>query len=261
MSTSWPITNPTYGTYQWLLQSVGMYLGYNPDPAIWTHEEAGIADWCIQNGMMRFYYPQPIDMQRSPHEWTFLRPVLQITTTADVSTYDLPADFERIDGEITYPDDAYDNIPITSEERLRQLRDDQDSTSAPMFAAVVAKASDGTAQQTQQLIFYPTPDAEYRLQARYHAIPRQLSESHPYPLGGVTFAEAIKAACLAEAELKRYNARGEWNSVFLERLSAAIGQDCRRAPALLGYNLDAGMYRGKYNNRRDWLSEDVTYGV
>lgn len=258
---TYPITNPTYGTYPWFLLRVGVYLGQNPDTATWGHEEYHLTDVLVQAGLMKFYYPPPVDMQITPHEWSFLRPTGEMTLASGTRIYDLPDDFDRVDGSLVYMDDDYCPIQITSEARIRALRHSSNAQSAPEFAAVRAMACEGTAPQRQEMEFHPTPDSEYRLRYRYHAIPRALTTARPYPLGGTAHAETIAAACLAEAELKKLNVRGDMHAAFMERIVASIAQDSRRGPDVWGYNGDPSTSRGRYDRRawRDWVTSDITY--
>jgi len=241
-------------------------MGYGEDAAGWNHTQEATVQEILDSGLMKFYYPPAVEMQIRPHEWSFMRPVGRLTTSAENRVYTMPEDFERFDGDLTYAsdDEHYPPIQIVPEQRLRQLDYQSDYTSHPQYAAVRPVAADGTGWQRQELILHPTPDSEYTLNYRYHAMPVRLSETVTYPLGGPMFAEAVKASCLAEAELIRDGKAGAMRAVFLDSIATAIAADLRRGPDLLGYNADASTLSGREGANalrrvRDYLWTNVTY--
>ena len=94
-------------------------------------------DSAIRSGLRQFYYPPAIDDY--VHEWSFLHPIMTITTIAGQGDYDLPFDFGGIEGFLTFaPGFRYGRIPIRGELAIRELRAGVSSTSSgiPGMAAV-----------------------------------------------------------------------------------------------------------------------------
>lgn len=255
-----PITSPIKGTYGWFRRVMSDYMGWGSNLDVLDHQQSATLDEMLDSALHNFYSPPAIEMLLRPHEWSFLRPTLKLATTANQQAVDLPENFERFDGDLTYTadDDSFPSIKLISEQRIRQLTVSADATSQPQFAAIRPKASDGTTAQCQELMLWPVPDSDYVLSARYHALPGSLSESRPWPMGGALFAEVIKASCLREAELKKNKAPGPMNQVFLDRLASAVAADLRRAPDLIGYNGDNSI-RSSILDRRNLVWSDITY--
>ena len=256
---TWPITEPDFGSYRFFCREVAIYLGKNPDWNDWNAETEGLITRIVQQGVMNYYYPPVVDGYQ--HEWTFMRPTASITTAAKQAAYDLPEDFERFDGDLTYdPDKGYGPIRITSEGEIRTLAQQTDYTSTPNRAAARPKGSTGLAAQREEVLLHPTPDSTYKLSFRYHALPRQLGDTYTFPLGGPAHAEGIAASCVAAAELKKTGGEGPMATHFKGRLGAMISQDLRRAPRHLGYSGDPHSASRSRAEARAWLTqESVTY--
>lgn len=246
-----PVTAPEYGSYRWLCRDIGEFLGLDPNWHIWSEELEQKVARIVEQGLWQYYRPPAVDGYA--HEWTFMKPVGMLTLEAGVKVYELPLDFERIDGNITYADgdDFYAPIVITSEQRLRELEFTEDFTSYPTMAAVRPRGSIGAAQQLQELVFYPTPNDAYTLRYRYFALPRMLSDDYPYPLGGTAHAEGILASCMAVAEVRRDGKEGAYSRMFVGKLSANIVADMRRGPQYLGYNGDGSVMQGDATRRSE----------
>jgi len=261
-----PISQPNYGEYRWLASAIGEYLNWNPDWNAWDHEQENTCDDLIESACMMFYFPPPVELSTKSHQWSFLRPVKEFMTESGQFAYELPLDFERFDGPITYKlgSEDYPALQITSEQRIRQLQYRQTYTSYPVYAAYRPKASDGSQYQRMELLLHPTPDSNYTLEFAYVAVPKKLSDTYPVPLGGRVVAEALKAACLAEAELHKTGEYGPRQRVFRDKLATAIANDMLRNAELLGYNADTSVLDSNKLNKdirrvRDFLFNNVTY--
>lgn len=159
------------------------------------------------------------------------------------SVYDLSDDFGSLDGDITYADDegisADSVIRQVGEARIRALRQNSVVTGTPTMAAVRPKAATGTVGQRFEMLFWPTPDDSYVLSFRYRILPTALggdTGEHSYPLGSAVHAETLIASCLAAAEHRINDARGQEYQYFIERLQASIAADLEQQPDSLGYN-------------------------
>ena len=231
-------------TFDDLRRQIGVYLGYGNNPSKWGNR-CDEVERDLQSGIRDFYFPAVIPGERTVHEWSFLRPVGSIVTAANVPDYVLPDDFGSIVGSLTVEDDdaAWFDIPLTGEGRIRSFR--QNSTNSlnaaarPQLAAVRPLDHDGTTEQRFELMLWPTPISENRVQFRYNVIPRALSASRKYPYGGASHSETILAACLAAAERRQNDTIGICHQQFMTRLQASIARDrSTMAADNLGYNGD-----------------------
>lgn len=249
-------------TYFTLLRRVGEHIGYGYNPSTWTHAKLKEVDQIIESGYRKFLYPEPIDQQMIGHEWSFLRPVGEMTVVSGQHTYSLPQDFDSLHGNMTFggTNNSYPPIQETSANRIRELRNGSDYTSIPQWCATAPVQSNGTSDQVQQMLFYPTPGSTYILEYQYHAVQRKLSETNKYPVGGVVFGELLLSSCLAEAELQKSGKRGAFFRDYQGRLATAISSDYRRLPRVLGYN--GHRFIGRASARRAGMIDSnlVTYG-
>jgi hypothetical protein len=171
------------------------------------------------------------------HQWSWMRPAFSLTTSDGQRRYMLPLDFEQFIGDISFDGENYQYPPITQlpAARLQQMYSEYSSTGVPVNYALEVQAHDGTTQQHQQLVLHPTPDGTYCLVGTYQIGPiRSLSASRPYFPGGPEHRELFIAACLAQAESKFMDVKGDKFESFQMALTAAIGRDHRRAPKNLG---------------------------
>ena len=154
--------------------------------------------------------------------------------------YDLPDNYGGIDGGFTYTSSNMRRvIPVVSELFIRKKRAGLNTTGVPDYCAVRPKSSDNTSGQRYEVLFYPRPSSNYTLEYSYIPLMDVLTASAPYPWGGEPHTETIIASCLAVAEERLNDTRGEkWNR-FMERLRASVDFDRRmNTPETLGYVRD-----------------------
>lgn len=85
--TSYPITRPTYGTYEWLQREIGVAVGIGANFNQWDHPDFERVDSVIQRGIRRFYQPALTGQRfQRGHRWSFLYPKTTIVTSAAYST-------------------------------------------------------------------------------------------------------------------------------------------------------------------------------
>lgn len=138
MATSdWPTDQVDYGSYHWLLQEVGHYLGIGSDYSAWSAADLARVESVVQSGVMQVYFPPPLEQvsrddmmsqdekakdsfRRKPHTWSFLNQMGTMETTTGVYTYDLPEDFGGSHGDLVIMT-GLGRLPIVSEEHLRTL--------------------------------------------------------------------------------------------------------------------------------------------
>ena len=235
--------------YPDLMQAVAEYLNYSTDSDDWTTAQTAELDRIVQSGYRQFLYPPALDNIQAGYEWTFLRPVTTIATVADTEDQDLPDDFGRLIDGFTFGAStiAPPVLADVGEARIRELRQFSDQTGRPRVAAIQIKSSDGTTGQRRKVMWYPTPDQVFTLSYRYEAFNGKLSDSFPYPLGGMKHAEVIRESCLAAAEVFDDTKGVHWNN-FMMQLSAAIVRDRREVTKFFGQVGTRYEYDGSYES-------------
>ena len=212
--------------YTDLQLEVGRFLGYGDDPDEWPTAEVTEVDRYIQAGVRQFYYPPAVEGVELGYEWSFLKPVTTLDTTADDGAQDMPDNFGRMAGDLHFAASVYaKSIPIVSEAQILSLLQRSTSTGQPQFAALRFKESDGSDGQRQEIVFWPIPNDAYTLTYRYEAYVGKLTETYKYVLGGMKYAEVVMESCLAIAEQRANDERGiHWES-FARLLATAVAQD------------------------------------
>jgi hypothetical protein len=249
---------------------IGQFLGFGRTASLWTGWNAAGVPYVPQNltvanqtvgaqdtqlgqimavlqaGLRQFYYPKlgaPTDPVA--HKWSFMTVQRTLAVVQGQSTYDLPDDYNGLQGEFTFQptDSTYltcKRCGIGQIERLLQQL--MGVTDKPTACAIYMKQSDGAMGQRWAISFAPLPDAAYTLTYTSDILPHALSSTKPWPLGGAAHGETILESCLAVAE-SRFNdespAGGNHQAKFSERLTASIAADIRdNRPAYMGYNGD-----------------------
>lgn len=244
-------------------RQVGRYLGYGYSHQQWGDERAEEVQDIIDEGVRQAYFP-PTAGDGKVHEWTFMRPTFEFKTVDGQRKYQLPADFERPHGMISYlrTTNNYAPIQFTSPSRLRNQEARTDYTAPPCYAAIEPDDSSGEAPHGLLLVLHPTPDSEYDLGVEYQSHARRLTAETPFPLGGQAFGPVILASCLAAAEVFSTRQQGTMYQNFLSKLASAIARDHQRGPHVLGYNGDsgAGIYsRSQIRRLGGIYADDATY--
>lgn len=231
---------------------VGQFLGWgrgaNFSETAWSaNKQKSISD-LVKSALRSFYFPSPLPGDASSYDWSFMRPTRQVILEAAASAADLPDDFAGMEGAVRLVSSgrAACEIKQTNEQVIRQrIFEVPDRTGAPDLCAVEAIKPSGQTKGTRyRLLVYPIADQAYTLEFQYYFAPDSLSVSFPYPHGGATHAETIKAACLAKAELYQDNEPGPMAANFLDRMRASVSLDRRNKGQSFGYNGDPSYNRG-----------------
>lgn len=198
-------------------------------------------DGVIRMGLRQVYDPPPLD--GAVHEWSFRKPNHSLSLLASVGDYDLPFNFGGIEGKLTFdPTQTGAAIEMRGEGLIRELRQQyQGSSGPPRLAAIRPRTLDQGSLIRWEIIFWPTPGQVYTVTFRYNALPHDLSDDRPYPLGTAQHSELFLQSCRAAAEQVFNDERGVEYEKFMERLAAHIASD--RAMMKLetfGYNSDGG---------------------
>ncbi len=212
-----------------LRQRVAFDRGYSPDKTVWTPEQITILEMVLRSGARLFYKPRPI--AGPPHEWSFLKPVVELVLPSGQEDVDLPADFGFLVGALYFLDDSVSRaMPLEQKNsaKIMQLRQGAPETaSQPRYCAVVGNHGPSVLKgQRFTLMLWPTPDQEYTVTFRYAVLPEALDPSHPFPYGGAAHAETLIQACLAASE-QLNGTPGPHSSHFAECLASSIEYDRR----------------------------------
>ena len=161
--------------------------------------------------------------------------------------YDMPDDFGRVMGDITFAekDKSWHTVKIVGENRIRAMRQKDYSTTStvdPYYAAIKPNAqSDTDSIGSRQVIqFWPSISSAVVVSYRYRVRPsHDVTQTNKHPYGASDHSETILSACLAAAEQKLDNERGSHYTRFMACLAASIEVDSRtNRPENLGYNSD-----------------------
>jgi hypothetical protein len=150
--------------------------------------------------------------------------------------YTLPDDFGSMYSKLHWPEDEYrspvERIPVGD---LLALRARATRTGPPKWFAIRHKTSTGSTGQRQEMLLYPAPDVDKSMPYQYEAYSSKLSDTYPYPLGGMKLAELYTEACLAVAELRSNDEMGLHTQTFSALLLDAIQRDKKRAGLNYGH--------------------------
>jgi hypothetical protein len=148
------------------------------------------------------------------------------------------------DGKFTYDVDenTLSYIDLTSDARIRTLRQRDVSTGIPWLAAIVPMTTDGTQGQRWQAMFHQPPNEVFVLHYRYYLLPDALVDTTlEYPYGSVQHSETLLESCLAMAEVREKNsAQVHHQNRFALLLQSSIDHDksLSETVQLYGYNGD-----------------------
>jgi hypothetical protein len=232
----------------------------NGDTA-WTADKQQRIDRYMKSGLRQFYF--------QGYEWSFLKPVANVTLTQGVSTVALPEDFGGFEGTITISAAAssvrvFWSIKLCLEGQLRESYSLLPTTQGrPTMAALVAQRGTTLTRSNRYVLeFFPLPDGAYVAQFQYYILPDYLSGAFPVAYGGAQHAETILESCLSQAELKGDDmAQGPHAMKYAERLVSSIAMDKRMKAKTAGYNHDSSDSReGDYGyGRHGWQNAGILY--
>ena len=169
------------------------------------------------------------------YDWSFVKPILKFTTVANTWEYQLPEDFSYFIGPFHFSaGSSYPSIEERSVEDILGMRSSLDHTTYPEYYAIKPGSYSPETGQNFELMFYPTPDSAYTLFGRYKLYPKKLSATTDLPVGTPETDEALKALCLAEAEVRKDEEAGPQSQLAQEILRDAVRADRMRNARRLG---------------------------
>jgi len=241
--------------YVELMIDVAYFLYGKTDIESLSTAQQNLCDEAVQTGYRQFLYPPAAEGIQAGYEWTFMRPVANITTSADDADQDMPEDFGRLIGDgFTFAANA--QVPPVladvGEGKIRNLRLQMSETGRPRVAGFRRKTIDGVAGQLWEVMWYPTPDDAYEVTYRYEALVDALTSAAPQPLGGIKYAETLRASCIAAAAARVNSNRGGDEFVdFIRILASSIERDKAESAKFFG---NVGTH-GEYENHSAGGSE------
>lgn len=216
-------------SYDTIRRAIGLSASLGRDFTAWSAATAADVDAFIKDALNRVYFDARLPDMKEAYAWSFLRSVDSITTVNATSTYDLPENFGDMLGRgFTFAaDDGQPPVAVVQEFELRAIVSQGSRSGPPKYCAVRPKAAVQGAETRHEVVFYPTPDAEYVLSFRYGIVPAMISAVNPYPMGGAVHGAMIKAACCAQAEIELGDQEGVWGKRYMELLASSIALDKR----------------------------------
>lgn len=255
----WPVDEDDNGLgidRHYLGRLAGRDLGYGPNRHAWTFQQTKMVEEAIKTGLRRFYNPQVLPGERYPHGWSFLVPLLSLTTVADQAVIQLPTGFTMLEGNgMTYLESTFMSryaIQYIGESQLRRQQSQQSSSSGrPQLVAIRLSNAGDVPGSRYEAVFWPTPDDEYTIQYRCRIDPVMLAmtdgngtvpgltDGASVPEGGQVHAQTIIESCLLACdELMKRDMRIRAER-FRELLFASVGFDRKsNTPDTLGINND-----------------------
>lgn len=219
-----------------LRAEIGEFMGIGRGVNVaWTADQLADINRVMDSGVRRVYYPTAVQGVQEGYEWSFLKPYTTLTTVVDQWEYDLPDDLGRILGQLHFPaEENRRSVPIVPVQQLLEHRARTATSGQPWFAAVRWKAGTAVTGQRQELLFWPTPDAEWIMPYQYEAYNGKLTDSLPYPLGGMKLAELYLESCLSVVEIRKNDEPGFHTQQYQLLLIGAVAADRRQGAEQFG---------------------------
>lgn len=216
-----------------LRNEVCFYLGYGRDYDSASSDAQSFVDDIIDSGVRRVYFPPSAQIPTGEktsetivgHKWSWMTKDTTFSLTDGDAAQDLPDDFASIDGKFHFSSgsDKLD-VPIIEANDVYSMLADNATEGVPKYAAINAKTTDGATGQRFEVLWYPVPDTSYTANYSYNVLTYALSDSYPYPLGGMSLSELYIASCIAVAEERTDKNTGRANR-FKSLLIDAIIRD------------------------------------
>lgn len=225
-------------TYADVRSDIGGYCGFGTDSAGWDSTQTAYVNAVLKAGLRLFFSPPILPGMAEVHRWKFLRPLTTLTTSAGTADQTFTGAPLGIVGPFWFDASAQggDKVEIVDWEMVQKHRMAAPATGQPEIAAIVPIASAGTAAQSWQIKWYPTPGAIYTLRFSYNLDAVLLDGTNTIPMGGPDHARTIIAACLAEAEFRKEAVRGPRYADFLTALQTSVSIDRQQnSPRSLGF--------------------------
>lgn len=219
----------------------------------------------VNDGWRRFYNSKP--------RWNWMRPRVSITFNPNGTTDGASEVIDGDDARYYMPDGFYGHVmgsftydgsgPLigvrlspSSDTHLRELYASNGTTTGIPTLVSFRPVTEKNDTRWEMYV-WPKPHSNYTVIGTVRIYPNKLQSLEGRPNAGFEFDEAIKAACLYEAEIQRKDTnRGPKKEDWDDALLRAIQIDNQTAPRNLGYNGNGTLYAAK----RGWYTGVDTYG-
>ncbi len=217
---------------------VGIHAGFGPDSTLWDVNQLSRIVTAVNDGVSWVYFP-------GNYEWSFLKPVAEVTLASGATTVPLPADLNWLQGRVipaSAAGEAQFAIQVVDDQKILERQAlSSTSTGRPMMAAVQAlRGTDASHSGLSQLLVYPIADQAYTFQIKYSLLPDATTDQNSHVYGGAQHAQTFKAAVKAA-----YSAVYDGPELvqmtmaeFQRTLLISIEQDRKRKPTLPGVSID-----------------------
>jgi hypothetical protein len=221
-----------------IYKRVSEFLGWGSSP---TGTDLTNAKAVVHRGYRRFIYPINAQTGKT-HTWSFLVKHAVLNTDSGEWVYSLPADFSRIVIPFGHEvDSGYPRMQGVSLRQITQMRAGVDSTSFPHFYAIKNALYVKEIGTTYEVVFFETPNTNYRLNYAYVFRPIELSATTDLFVGGDFASEAILENCLAVAELEYDDTLGIHSQEAQRLTQQLIQADVVTIADSVGKNIDTGV--------------------
>jgi len=243
-------------TFQDVYTKVSEFLGTGSSPSGTSLTNAKNV---VHRGYRKFLFP--IDMRTGKqHTWSFLIKQAVLNTKDGEWVYDLPADFKRLAGPFRHEKDSgYPEMVHTTIERIWQMRAGVESTNYPHFYAIKSAPYVKEIGTAYQVVFFETPNNNYRLNYSYVFRPPKLENDDDVFVGGDEASEAILECCLAIAEVEYDDTIGIHNQMADRLVQQLIQDDTPLIADSVGKNYDPAVRYISYQRPLPTIETDEIY--
>ena len=230
-------------TYKELTDRVSKYLGTYGSSGP-SGSDLATAQDMVKSGYLRFL---------TAYDWTFRRRYATLSTLSGQHIYELPEDFGGIRTPFKYNDvSGYPPLEEITDGEIIELQGYGENISYPENYAIRAGLHDPETGQRYEVLFWPTPTAEYSLYYSFFSMPKMMSGDSDVPMGGAEHAECLLRFCMAAAELEEDEVAGPQTEDAGIQLQRSIQMDKLREPRTLGGSQKLSAFevaRGSYRLR------------
>lgn len=262
--------------YSVLMAQVGDFMGHGygtlrDDPEWGRREAYRVAD-ATAGGVLQVYKPPTLPGDAEPHQWSFLRPFVEVVIASGDDHGPLPADFAGFEGDVAIrlsgsSAQSQNRIKRTQIGHISHLRGAHPAASGPpeWFAEEPLKGVTDDRGQRWRMAVWPAANQAYTVRCQMYFNPVVAASGvGDYVYGGQDHANLFLASVKYWAA-SHYGMpeRAELERTFMAELQGSVGRDRRRKGANLGYNGDGrGRVWGTYRQEPWWLVDgvSVTYG-
>lgn len=235
---------------------ISEYIGWGTTPSA---TNLALAKDVVHRGYRRFL--RPIDMRTGrKHTWSFLTKHVVLNTKNGEWIYNLPIDFHSVYSVFTHEKDSgYPPMQSITIAKIDQMRAGVDSTNFPHFYSVRTAPYVKEIGTLYEVVFFETPNANYRLNYSYIIRPPKLSETTDLFVGGDFASEVILEHCLSVAESEYDEILGIHTQLAQQLTQQMVVNDEPIIPDSVGRNLDVNIKHVSFERSLPLTETDSIY--